>query len=216
MNDKANSGVVADRPRRWSTSYSLLTLMIVVLVVGVCCGWLGLAMRQANQNRQANARVQEQQSAISRLGFFAFSKTVDKPGMLGRWIGDPGREEIYWVQAVERPLDDKTVAELVSLLSDMPTVEKLDLRFTAVSDIGLNRVGELDNLKELFIGYEPTPTGAKNASQGITDVGLGHLTQLKNLEFLSVQNTNVTDQGLREFAEAIPDCRIVTHLGTLH
>ncbi|WDI43965.1 hypothetical protein [Bremerella sp. P1] len=215
VDEGTESCLTAQSSRRWSISYSLFALMFIVLVLGFCCGWLALAMRQADQNRRANARVEEQNVAIGKLDFLVLTRTARKPSMLGRWIGDPGRKEIHWVQAAERPLDDATITELVTLLLDVPSVEKLDLRFTAVSDRGLKRVGELDHLKELFLGYEQTPTGAKNASQGITDVGIRHLTRLKNLEFLSVQNTNVTEEGLREFAEAIPDCRIVTHLGLL-
>jgi hypothetical protein len=39
--------------------------------------------------------------------------------------------------------------------------------------------------------------------------GLKELKQLKGLTFLSLSNTRVTDAGLKEVREALPECRVI-------
>jgi hypothetical protein len=42
----------------------------------------------------------------------------------------------------------------------------------------------------------------------VTDAGLSLLKGLTQLRFLQLENTKVTDRGVREFLEVLPNCDI--------
>ncbi len=42
----------------------------------------------------------------------------------------------------------------------------------------------------------------------VTDAGLQHLQGLKNLEWLDVSGTKVTESGAKQFAESRPKCKV--------
>jgi hypothetical protein len=44
----------------------------------------------------------------------------------------------------------------------------------------------------------------------VTDAGLVHLEGLDNLDFLYLDNTQVTDEGVTKLQKALPNCKI-TH-----
>ena len=48
------------------------------------------------------------------------------------------------------------------------------------------------------------------ADSEVTDAGLAHLTGLTALEILFLDNTQVTDVGVAELQQALPNCRITT------
>jgi hypothetical protein len=87
-----------------------------------------------------------------------------------------------------------TDASLV-LLSSLPSIETLSLQENHFTDEGLVRLTGKERLKGLYIGL-----GAPR----ITDAGLPHLRDFKNLEILDVQNSQVTARGLEELIKGLP------------
>jgi Leucine-rich repeat (LRR) protein len=67
----------------------------------------------------------------------------------------------------------------------VPTIEALDAGYAQVTDVGLDHLASLPNLKELMIG------GNK-----LTDVGLQALRQLRGLTRLDLSGVQRTDSGL--------------------
>ena len=43
----------------------------------------------------------------------------------------------------------------------------------------------------------------------MTDAGLEHLKELKQLKYLNLSGTNVTDDGVQDLQKALPSLRIV-------
>ena len=43
---------------------------------------------------------------------------------------------------------------------------------------------------------------------GVTDAGLDHLKELKNLQMVFVFGTKVTDEGVKKLKEALPKAKI--------
>jgi hypothetical protein len=42
----------------------------------------------------------------------------------------------------------------------------------------------------------------------VTDVGLKEMATLKNMSFLSLLSTKVTDAGVKQLQQALPKCKI--------
>lgn len=78
---------------------------------------------------------------------------------------------------------DAWVARLAPL---GPALVWLNLSRTAVSDQGLEVVGQLPHLRRLHL-----------ANTAVTDAGLAHLASLGELEFLNLYGTATTDAGLK-------------------
>lgn len=78
-------------------------------------------------------------------------------------------------------------------------LQSLDLSATGITDAGLAKLGEFDfpNLKEIVL--ERT---------GVTDVGLLHLANFKALEWVSINGTKVTRNGIRHLQAKLPQATV--------
>jgi hypothetical protein len=81
-------------------------------------------------------------------------------------------------------------------LAELPELRVLELYGSAVTDLGYGYVGKMEKLEELRTSY------------GITDKGVAHLGNLKNLRKLSVWNSSVTIKGIR----ALPNLKNLKEL----
>ena len=106
------------------------------------------------------------------------------------WLG-------YRGDAASRIKDDDLV-----FLIDVPEVEYLDLRDTAITDAGLD---SLANLKEL--------QGINLSDTSITDVGLQILAKMEQLRVLDVSRTHVTTDGVSQFERERQNCELVHTAG---
>ncbi len=110
-------------------------------------------------------------------------------------------------------------------LSHLKNLKGLDLRGTGVGDSGLAYLAKLTNLEELSAGeiwmtdqdaYEdPAQTDWGEGSEQITDEGLSHLSQMKNLQTLRLSGTNLTGKGFSYLSElkdlrylGLKDCQL--------
>jgi hypothetical protein len=85
----------------------------------------------------------------------------------------------------------------------LPKLEELSLQFNHFTDEGLEHVAQRTALQSLWV------CGRLDRENPITDAGLEHLKALKHLQSLGIQNTRVTDEGVADFAKAVPQCRII-------
>jgi hypothetical protein len=77
-------------------------------------------------------------------------------------------------------------------------LERLCLSETDLTDLGLRRLQALPNLKILRLA------GVRK----ITSAGLAHLAVLRRLNWIEVQGTAVTKDGVDKLQEALPDCTV--------
>ncbi len=67
-------------------------------------------------------------------------------------------------------------------LSQWPNLERINLAYTKVTDLGLEHLAPLKNVKFLDLYY----------AEYVTDLGIAHLKHWKNLEHLNARGTKVT------------------------
>ncbi len=148
----------AHRLRRFQ--YSLRTLLLVMLLVSIGMSWFAIKMQKA---RKQKAAVE----AIKKLGGeVTYDWTFDKSQS-----GPPGPA---WMRGL--------------LGADFfGRVVIVSLDFTQVTDIGLEPLEELGQLKGLFL-----------SGTHVTDAGLKHISKLNQLQTLSLIGTQVTDGGLEQ------------------
>ena len=90
-------------------------------------------------------------------------------------------------------------------LKNLANLKVLRLDGTQVGDAGLESIAALNNLETLFLSSTPT-----------TDKGLVHLKGLTKLSFLTVQFCEeVTDSGIRELKQSLPNCSIIAGDNTI-
>ena len=78
-----------------------------------------------------------------------------------------------------------TTDESLKLVAQIPTVDKLNLYSTGITDAGLAQLKPLQRLREIVLNFS-----------NIGDDGLKHLTEFPALTYLTLSHTAVTDKGM--------------------
>jgi hypothetical protein len=86
----------------------------------------------------------------------------------------------------------------LALLSGLPAIETLSLQQNHFSDEGLTRLTGKERLKRLYIGL---------GDLRVTDAGLAHLGDFKQLEAVDVQNCKATSRGLERLVKDLPNLK---------
>jgi hypothetical protein len=198
--------------RRWWT-FGLRGLLLLIVAIGL---WLGWAVHEARQQREAAAAVKKFGGFVhydyefvvgpvkvppgnalwkSSWGTLTAGRRPWAPGCLRRAIGDEYFQDIAHVSLfvdIQKGYADGTMYNIgpaddaLAKLSTQTGVRTLQLGGQQVTDKNLAYVGKMTGLEELIIF----------PGFGLTDAGLAHLEGLKNLKLLMLTNSDVTDKGL--------------------
>ena len=95
-----------------------------------------------------------------------------------------------------REVTDKTLIRLAKLSN----LKRLRLSYTRVTDAGLTGLDRMTNLEELWVG------GYRH--HHVTDVTLSRLAKLANLKRLHFGSTEITDMGIQQAKEALPELEV--------
>jgi hypothetical protein len=93
-----------------------------------------------------------------------------------------------WIGMNTTPFTDAAVESLAALSN----LEELDLQGSRLSDAGTSTLSALTNLRQLYV------SGDEIEGSLITDASVDMLVKLTQLEFLGVENTNITEEGVRK------------------
>ncbi len=163
--------------------FSIRSLLVLVVAVALPFSWLGVEMKRAREQR---ATVE----TIRTNGGEAWY--CDVHHLLWTRIPVATAPEWKWLWAV---LDDDFFNDVVSVNMGSPSEEN------SVADGDLECLVQLPQLKSLFFHYLNKPK--------ITDAGLGHLRGLTHLQYLDIQGTAVTAEGVARLQQALPNCKII-------
>jgi hypothetical protein len=177
------------RPR-FRFQFSLRTLLIVVLVLGVVFGWIGSRLQRARDNRQTIAKIRSLGGAPTLVPDFC--GPADGPSWLEELFHDPG--VVRGVAGVGPAASGHPVEfgdAGLEYVKELTGLRALILNKTQVTDAGLEHLKELTDLRFLDL----------TSNTQITDLGLEHLEELTSLEWLNLSETQVTDAGLEHLKE---------------
>lgn len=216
--------VRSNRRPRW-LRYGLRTLLLIVGVVGLVCGWLSIRLRRAHQQADAVAAIEaaggyvdynyHRELMLPEHETYISTDSVVKrprgPEFLRNMLGHHFFHKVTEVQFTNKPLDD------LSLLSQTIDIHTLVLRRTRIDDLSpiaalwqieyleisdaqvhdLSPLSQLPRLKKLILSGIP-----------VTDSDLAPLFQLDTLEQITLVRTSVTATGTDQLHAALPDCEI--------
>jgi Leucine Rich repeat len=161
---------VTDKPpchRRWiPLSLRMFVVMLVLVGVGSTL-WIGVP---AYRQEVAVREIQE----IG--GYVTFEDT--RPSWMRSLTGE-------WIVAQLYGEESRFDSSSMKYVAAIPTVDKLDLCGTDVTDAGLPQLRHLTGLRELDL-----------SRLDITDAGIATLEPLNNMASLLLDRTRVTDEGL--------------------
>jgi hypothetical protein len=189
----------------------LRSLLLMVVVLAIPCGWLKVRIEQANRQREAVEAIKKLGGAVE----YNYAGHGSAWHVVGVILLLPagmlcGQGTDFYVEA-DRVFGGRSVtnAELEHL-DTLTTLTSVDLRDTNITDTGLEHLKGLSKLQTLDLhGTKVTDAGLERLkglttlrslslySTKVTDAGLVHLQGLSQLDVLYLSNTQVTDAGLR-------------------
>lgn len=140
---------------------------------------------------------------------------------LGGHIGREGNDPNAPVTSIDLSRCQSLKDDDMRILSSFPELTELQLHGSPITDAGLKHVAVLTKLTYLGLinAQKITDAGMKElaglqnleelriGNTGISDAGLKDLAQLKSLKMVGLLGTPMTEEGLKEFSEALPNMR---------
>jgi len=110
----------------------------------------------------------------------------------GKHLARMKQLKVLWVGMSRRPITDAGVAALAGLTA----LEELDLQGGPVSDAGVAALKPLKQLRTLYLAGN-----REDGASRITDASIETLLGFAKLQYLGVQNTWMTADGVRRLVE---------------
>jgi hypothetical protein len=172
--------------------FSLATLLWMIPVMAIPCGWLARELDLARQQREAVAQLVASGNVIQ----LSHDRSYEK---LGPSVLQPHVPQFLYSTFGVDFVADVTVLYLrraedsdLEIVKRFPKLDMLGLLDAKITDAGLENLKGLTHLNVLDIH-------SFDVSQ-ISDAGLEHLKDLGQLQSLSFYKTNITDRGLEQLA----------------
>jgi hypothetical protein len=207
----------APKPRRRWLQFSLRTMMVMVLICSVPCGWIAYRLKQARDREAAVDRMWKLGGYVTQI-----PEAPDEEQTVSVWLekllGEDLREYTTWVQfggrweGVIGTWENVQVTDAaLEHLRRLPRLQRLTLSAREVTDTQLVQLHQLRELRELHLD------GTK-----VTDAGLVHLRALTEIQVLDLSRNDIYGPGLvhlRELGQLKSlnlECTHVNDAGLLH
>ncbi len=186
-----------------------LRKMIALSLVLFCLGFIGCTDTPPPSSGSASesadgATNQDSQSQDAMTLLASLKKRgTGSPEGAGGYIpafreGSPFRRDdagvVTGIDITNTPATDDNIAKIVD---EFPHVTKFLASNTKLTDAGVAHLAKLDELTELIVWHNE-----------IGDESLESLKSMKNLKLLSITATKFTPDGVAEFMEAVPECKV--------
>jgi hypothetical protein len=200
--------VVIGRLFKSKAQFSLATLLFIVPVMAIPCGWLAREMDLARRQRLAVQAIESREGEAwemdlaerqqlpvltARQGQTPYIQAGPTPFVLKSLTPLLG---IEFFKDIHHVRDTVTSDEDLQLLTNLSQLHCLELEGTKVTNAGLVHVAKFKQLRTLDL-HGPH----------ITDAGIDSLRGLTNLRRLRCFNTKVSDEKTESLqVESLPDC----------
>lgn len=205
--DKAIARYNADMRRR--LQFSLRTLLVALTIISI---WLGIEINADRRKREAVDAIQAAGGKVFydyQLRFpggFARNADPNAPRWLRKLLGDDFFGDVVDVDLNRAQINDEWLARL----NDLPRIERLNLAYTPISDVGIVSLSHLRKLRaayleetaiteksvEYLVRHCPDLRTLDLSGPGITDASLEHISRLRQLQTLVITQARITDAGL--------------------
>lgn len=147
---------------RWRFQFSLRSLVLLVVAVGIPCSWLGVKMRESERQRQAVEAIQEAGGLVTYdfhysigSGYFVGEQEPPAPTWLRELVGNDFLSEVHVVSLA----DCEKVDNVLERLRRLRKLWAVELTRTQVTDAGLEHLKGLTELDELDLARTPVTYG---------------------------------------------------------
>jgi len=171
---------------RWRFQFAIRSLLVLVLAIALPFSWLAVEVKETKRQVE---REREAAAEIQKVGGFVTWSQSSRPAWLRSVLG----EDVVGVE-FHASLTDAAL----ETLKPLNHLEVLVLAGDHITDAGLENLKGLNRLKILDLEF----------TRQITDAGLENLKGLNQLQGLFLMETKVTDEGIRSFQEALPNCKV--------
>jgi hypothetical protein len=212
--------VVVSRFFKSKSQFSLTTLLLMVPVMAIPCGWLVREIERARWQRDAIASIERRGGRCEGLGIvrsLSLAPDVNRPApaFLVSQLGNEFFYDVFELSLFRADSTDlrtlKHFPELRCLLipganisdpdlaqlKELAQLRVLGLERASIGDSGLEYLVSMKQLVALFLD-----------NTLITDAGLEHLKGLTELRALSLPAPPVTEQGISSLRRALPNCNV--------
>ena len=178
MTDQAKP---VSRPWRRFLRFSVRGMIVLVIVIAGCLGWIA---RSARNQRQAIAAIIKMNGEVA---YVDNSRTYPAPrNLIGHWLGI---NEVFSGVSVRLTLKEGMDQDLaLARVGDLTNLQSLSFVGGPIQDSAIEKIGRANNLKWLRIQSAP-----------LTRVGFRHLAQYKNLEYLFLYDIEIPEGALEHF-----------------
>lgn len=141
--------------------------------------------------------IQETQATDHAMQYVGKVKSLEKLYMWSALVSDNGIEQLKGLSNLNYIHCSRSNITDLSLktLSQFPSLTGMSLQANTFSDIGLSYLENMTSIEVLWV----------DISRGkITDEGVKHLVNLKNLKQLALQQTQITDRSI-DYLKQLPN-----------
>jgi hypothetical protein len=179
------------RKLSWRWVCPRFSLRAMLVVVTLCCLWLGWQVNRAARQRDAVVAVKALDGRVVYSSEFPESAAKR---LIRQWLGRDYVDDVIEVGFPQsRPVSDTDL----SVLRALPKLKVLSLICSRVTDDGLDGLRWASHLERLEL-----------LRTKVTDDGLAHLTKLKRLKWLWLNETKITDAGLAHL-KRLPEIEVL-------
>ena len=178
--------------------YGLRAFLLIVTVLAV---WIGIHVRRTEQQRQAVSAI-DQYGGWVRYSYQLVNGNFDPnreswvPASVRRVLGNDFFHSVVEVNLVysddsgKRHDNSNVTLAPLEILTDLPNLTGLFLQERQANDANLKHVAGLKHLRKLYIW---------DACE-VSDEGISHLLGMRNLNYVHISESLITDKSLEIFA----------------
>ena len=188
---------------RWRFQFSIRSLLVMVVVVAVPCGWMAVEVTAAKRHQEAAKLF-----LLSDCDVF-YDDCTDEDGnpadinhSWAKFVSPQNEGPLLWLLGRDFFHSTRTVAAVIPLIryGIHPRLNNGTAEFMK-HDVAEAMLLALDNLPDLrALDLSGVP---------INDSDLEHVMPLKKLRKLVLTGTKVTDEGVKKLQQALPNCTII-------